>query len=517
MPPFVKKLAVGLGDFSDEPARADFRRVEPVAAKHRLGVQRGEKARDGRLRIALRAETGELRVFAVAARFPREYFLREQRLAPCGDKAFRVEMLRVDRPESHARDASRLSVVFKPRKKNSRCLRAVRPLSNVSIFPTHLHQPHTMPVISRGLEGIIAAETRIGDVRGDIGQLIYCGYDINELADKATYEEVIHLLWHGRLPTQRELDRLTTALRAEREIPQGVIDLIRTVPKTASPIDVMRTAVSMLGCYPTVRHDLDMPENQAIAIKLVSQIGIIAAWFHRSRLGLPLTPIRKDLSEAAHFLWLMTGEEPGTEAVRTLDVAYVLHAEHGFNASTFTARVVSSTLSDMYSAISAAIGALKGPLHGGANEGVIHMLQEIGSLDKVDQWVEDALAQKKKIMGIGHRVYKVLDPRAPHLKAMAIKLSNELGEAKWIQMSERIAEIMKERKGLNANVDFYSATVYYSLGIPTDLFTPIFAIARMSGWTAHVLEQLADNRLFRPLSEYVGPEPDKKFVPIGQR
>ncbi len=374
-----------------------------------------------------------------------------------------------------------------------------------------------MPVISRGLEGIIAAETRIGDVRGDIGQLIYCGYDINELAGKATYEEVIHLLWHGRLPNRRELGKLTEALRAEREIPQGVIDLIQTAPKTAAPIDVMRTAVSMLGCYPTVRHDLDMPENQAIAIKLVAQIGIIAAWFHRARQGEALTPIRKDLSEAGHFLWLMSGEEPSADATRTLDVAFVLHAEHGFNASTFTARVVSSTLSDMYSAISAAIGALKGPLHGGANEGVIHMLQEIGSLEKVDQWVEDALAQKKKIMGIGHRVYKVLDPRAPHLKAMGIKLSNELGEPKWIQMSERIASIMKDKKGLNANVDFYSATVYYSLGIPTDLFTPIFAIARMSGWTAHVLEQLADNRLFRPLSEYVGPEPGKKFVPIAER
>jgi 2-methylcitrate synthase len=374
-----------------------------------------------------------------------------------------------------------------------------------------------MSVISRGLEGIIAAETRIGDVRGDIGQLIYCGYDINELAGKASYEEVVFLLIHGRLPNRRELDKKITALRAERELPQGVIDFIKAAPKTAAPIDIMRTAVSMLGCYPTVRHDLDMNENEAIAIKLIAQIGIIAAYFHRARTGESLPPIRKDLSEAAHFLWLMTGEEPGAEAVKTLDVAYVLHAEHGFNASTFTARVVCSTLSDMYSGISAAIGALKGPLHGGANEGVIQMLQEIGSLDKVDQWVEDALAQKKKIMGIGHRVYKVLDPRAPHLKTMAVKLSNELGEPKWIQMSERIAQIMKEQKNLNANVDFYSATVYYSLGIPTDLFTPIFAIARMSGWTAHVLEQLADNRLFRPLSEYVGPEPDKKFVPIDQR
>jgi citrate synthase len=213
----------------------------------------------------------------------------------------------------------------------------------------------------------------------------------------------------------------------------------------------------------------------------------------------------------------MTGEEPHADAVQTLDVAYVLHAEHGFNASTFTCRVVASTLSDMYSAISAGIGALKGPLHGGANEGVIHMLEEIGSVENVDAWVNDALAQKKKIMGIGHRVYKVLDPRAPHLKAMAIKLSNQLGEPKWIQMSERIAEIMKEKKGLNANVDFYSATVYHSLGIPTDLFTPIFAISRMSGWTAHVLEQFAGNRLFRPLSQYVGHEVGKKVTPIDER
>ncbi len=362
-----------------------------------------------------------------------------------------------------------------------------------------------MPVISRGLEGIIAAETRIGDVRGDIGQLIYQGYDINELAGKVTYEEVVYLLWHGNLPNPEQLKNLTTALRAERELPVGVIDFLVKAPKSAAPIDIIRTAISMLGCYTTHRYDLGISENQENAVRLVSQIGIIAAYFHRARLGLALPPVRKDLSEAAHFLWLLTGEEPSADATATLDIAYVLHAEHGFNASTFTARVVASTLSDIYSAASAAIGALKGPLHGGANEGVIQMLHEIGDLDKVDAYIEDALAQKKKIMGIGHRVYKVLDPRAPHLKAMAIKLSNELGEPKWIQMSERIATIMKERKGLNANVDFYSATVYYSLGIPTDMFTPIFAIARMSGWTAHILEQLADNRLFRPLSEYVGP------------
>lgn len=374
-----------------------------------------------------------------------------------------------------------------------------------------------MAVVSKGLEGIVAAETRLGEVKGAEGILFYCGYDINELAGKVSYEEVVHLLFYNKLPNRAELEKLTTALRAERELPQGVIDFLVAAPKKAKPIDIMRTAVSMLGSYEQKRHDVDVSENLATAIRLVSQIGVIAAYFHRARLGKELPPIRKDLSEAAHFLYLMTGEVPSKEAEKTLDVAYILHAEHGFNASTFTARVVASTLSDMYSAISAAIGALKGPLHGGANEGVIHMLEEIGSPDKVDAWVEDALAQKKKIMGIGHRVYKVLDPRAPHLREMAIQLTTQLGEAKWIQMSERIAEIMRERKNLNANVDFYSATVYYSLDIPTDLFTPIFAIARMSGWTAHVLEQWSENRLFRPLSEYVGRPYGQKVVPIEER
>jgi citrate synthase len=371
-------------------------------------------------------------------------------------------------------------------------------------------------IVSKGLEGIVAAETRLGEVKGAEGVLFYCGYDINELV-KVTYEEVVHLLYYNKLPNKVELEKLTTALRAERELPQGVIDFLKTAPKSAKPIDIMRTAVSMLGCYDQKRHDIDVSENLANAIRLTSQIGVIAAYFHRARQGLELPPVRKDLSEAAHFLYLINGEVPSKEAERTLDIAYILHAEHGFNASTFTARVVASTLSDMYSAISAAIGALKGPLHGGANEGVIHMLHEIGDLDKVDGWVEDALAQKKKIMGIGHRVYKVLDPRAPHLREMAIQLTQQLGEPKWIQMSERIATIMRERKSLNANVDFYSATVYYSLDIPTDLFTPIFAIARMSGWTAHVLEQWSENRLFRPLSEYTGKPYGQKVVPIEER
>ncbi len=351
------------------------------------------------------------------------------------------------------------------------------------------------------------------------GTLIYAGYNINELAGKVSYEEIVYLLWYDHLPDARQLAELTESLRSQRDLPEGVITFLKTAPKTANPMDVIRTAISMLGLYDDVKDVEGEAEaaNKRRAVSITSKIGVIAAYYHRARQGKDLPPVRKDLGEAAHFLYLLNGETPSEDAAKTLDVAYVLHADHGMNASTFTARVVVATLTDIYSAITAAIGALKGPLHGGANEGVIHMLNEIGDEDKVDAWVEEQLAQKKKIMGIGHRVYKVLDPRAPHLREMAIKLSNELGEPKWIRMSERIAAIMKERKGLNANVDFYSATVYYSLGIPTDMFTPIFAIARTSGWTAHVLEQLADNRLYRPLSEYTGPEVGKKFVPIDER
>ena len=375
-----------------------------------------------------------------------------------------------------------------------------------------------MAVISKGLEGIVANSTRLSDVQGEKGQLIYAGYDINELAGKVSFEEIVYLLWHGHLPNQKELAGLEDELRSRRELPRGVIDFIEGAPKKSNPMDVIRTAVSMLGLYDTeLEEDINVDKNRIRALHITAKIGVIAAYFHRARHGKTLPPVRQDLGEAAHFLYLLNGEEPKPEAVKTLDVAYVLHADHGMNASTFAARVTIATLTDMYSAITSAIGTLKGPLHGGANEGVIHMLEEIGSEDKVEAYVLDQLAQRKKIMGIGHRVYKVLDPRAPHLREMAIRLTEELGDAKWIRMSEKIAAIMKEKKGLNANVDFYSATVYYSLGIPTDMFTPVFAIARTAGWTGHVLEQLADNRLYRPLSEYMGPEVGKKVVPIEER
>ncbi|MGE9268808.1 MAG: citrate/2-methylcitrate synthase [Verrucomicrobiales bacterium] len=372
---------------------------------------------------------------------------------------------------------------------------------------------------AKGLEGVIANESALSSVEGKAGRLSYLGYHIDDLVEHCSYEEVVHLLHRGKLPNKAELADLESTLRNDRQLPDGVIEYLKIAPKDANPMDIIRTGVSMLGLYDKRAKigEPDQAANREVALSICAQVPVIVAYFHRIRQGLDLPPVRNDLSEAAHFLYLINGEEPSAAAVKTLDIAYILHADHGMNASTFSARVTVATLSDMYSAITSAVGTLKGPLHGGANEGVIKMLQKIGDLDKVDAYVEDCLTNKKKIMGIGHRVYKVLDPRAPHLQKMAIKLTEELGEAKWIKMSERIAELMRERKGLNANVDFYSATVYYSLGIPTDLFTPIFAIARASGWTAQVLEQLEDNRLYRPLTKYVGPATLSPVPPIEER
>src|SRR5579859_367564 len=369
---------------------------------------------------------------------------------------------------------------------------------------------------AKGLEGIIAASTRLSDVQGEAGKLIYCGYDIDELAGKVTFEEVVHLLHHNHLPNLKELKEYKERLAACRELPAGVVQIINTLPKDTPPMHAIRTAVSALGCFDTTSDDDSMDAQRQKAIRLIARIPVITAYFHRARNGKSLLPPDHSLGEAANFLYLLDGEKPSTEKEKTMDLCYVLHADHGMNASTFSARVTIATLSDMYSAITTAIGTLKGPLHGGANEGVIKMLQEIGSLDKVDAYVAECLEQKKKIMGIGHRVYKTLDPRAPHLKRMAQILSAKLGEPKWIQMSDRIAQLMLEKKNLHANVDFYSATVYYSLGIPTDLFTPLFAISRTAGWTAHVLEQLADNRLIRPQSVYTGPV-GLKVIPIEKR
>jgi citrate synthase len=374
----------------------------------------------------------------------------------------------------------------------------------------------TTTMHTKGLEGVVAAETRLSDVRGEAGELVYAGYNIHELAGKTTFEEVVHLLHENRLPNRSELDTLKRKLASYRNLPAGVIQILRALPKETPPMHALRTGVSALGCFDPEADNNDPPGRKEKALKLIAQVPVIVAAFHQLRGGKEPVAPDASLGEAANFLYMLDGKKPSQEKAGIMDLCYVLHADHGMNASTFSARVTIATLSDVYSAITTAIGTLKGPLHGGANEGVIKMLQEIGSPDRVDAYVEDALANKKKIMGIGHRVYKTLDPRAPHLKKMAQELSLKLGDSKWIQMSERIASLMLEKKHLNANVDFYSATVYYSLGIPIDLFTPIFAIARTAGWTAHVLEQLEDNRLIRPQSIYTGAV-GLKVTPIDQR
>jgi citrate synthase len=370
---------------------------------------------------------------------------------------------------------------------------------------------------TKGLEGIVAAQTYLSDVRGDVGELIYRGYDINELAGNVGYEETVYLLHYGKLPNRTELDQLKAKLAGYRQLPQGVIDLIQSLPKDTVPMNALRTGISALGCFDATSEDNSKESLEEKALKIIAQIPVVTAYFHLYRQGKPLVESRSDLGEAANFLYLINGgKEADSESVDTLDMCYVLHADHGMNASTFASRVTIATLSDIYSAITSAIGTLKGPLHGGANEAVIRMLQEIGSLENVDTYIQHCLDNKKKVMGIGHRVYKVLDPRALKLRKMVLKMGEKVADPKWIQMSDKIAEIMLHEKGLHANVDFYSASVYYSLDIPIDLFTPIFAIARTSGWSAHVLEQMADNRLIRPQSDYIGPE-GLTVTPIDER
>jgi citrate synthase len=374
-----------------------------------------------------------------------------------------------------------------------------------------------MSSATKGLEGIVAAQTYLSDVRGDVGELIYRGYDINELAGNVGYEETVHLLHYGKLPNRAELDQLKAKLASFRTLPQGVIDLIQSLPKDTVPMSALRTGISALGCFDQTADDNSKESLEEKALRIIAQIPIVTAYFHLYRQGKPLVESRSDLGEAANFLYLINGgKEADPESVDTLDMCYVLHADHGMNASTFASRVTIATLSDIYSAITSAIGTLKGPLHGGANEAVIRMLQEIGSLDNVDGYIQDCLETKKKVMGIGHRVYKVLDPRALKLRKMVLKMGEKVADPKWIKMSDKIAEIMLHEKGLHANVDFYSASVYYSLDIPIDLFTPIFAIARTSGWSAHVLEQMANNRLIRPQSDYIGPE-GLTVTPIDER
>jgi len=370
----------------------------------------------------------------------------------------------------------------------------------------------------KGLEGVVATTSSICYIDGEQGVLAYRGIDIHELADNSTFEETCYLLWFGRLPRRNELKELRDRLAEERKLDASVINLLRLAPKHALPMDVLRTAVSALGFYDPEEKSNDREANLHKAIRLTSQIPMIVAAYDRIRKGKPVIEPDGSLSHAANFLLMLNGSQPSPTAERALDIALILHADHELNASTFAARVTAATLSDMHSAITSAIGALKGPLHGGANEAVFHILETINSsnADPV-QYVKGMLAQKKKVPGFGHRVYHTEDPRATHLRQMSRDLGQSSGEPEWSEMSRRIEEFLKAEKKLNANVDFYSASTYHTLGIDVDLFTPVFAVSRISGWAAHLIEQLDDNRLIRPRADYIGPKYPQHYVPIEKR
>ncbi len=376
--------------------------------------------------------------------------------------------------------------------------------------------PDTTVKVAKGLEGIVAAATLLSDVRGTEGVLTYRGYNINDLAAHSTFEEAIDLLWYGVLPNREQLDKLTHKLVAARPLPDPVISAMKYLPANARTMDVLRTVVSELGLHDADDVDNSVSANVRKSIRLTAQMPtIVAAWHNIQQGREPVAP-RDDLAHAANFLYMLDGQEPTPAAARILDIALILHMDHGLNASTFVARSIASTESDMYSAISGALGALKGPLHGGANEAVMKMLMNIGDLSGVEPFVHDALANHRKISGFGHRVYKTNDPRALQLRRIAGELAEHTGNRKWYDMSEKMRDVVWKERQLYVNVDFYSASVYYTLGIPIEIFTPIFAISRVAGWTAHVMEQLMDNRIMRPDSEYVGPK-NQEYVPLNQR
>lgn len=367
-----------------------------------------------------------------------------------------------------------------------------------------------------GLRGVVAAQSAIGDVNGELGKLIYQGYDIHDLAENSTFEEVVFLLWNGRLPSQIELEELSSEIRMNYAAPVEVIEAMKLYPTDADPMDVLRTAVSSLDFYDKDGHGTDREHAMKAAIKLTAQIGTISAAWDRIRNGKDVVAPDMSLGIADNFLYMLRGERADADEARMFDVCLILHADHELNASTFTTRVVAGTLADMYGAVTAGIAALAGPLHGGANTAVMKTLIEIGDVDKVDAWVDKSLEEKRKIMGIGHAVYKTEDPRATWLRKYSKHMAEKKGVTKWFEMSRRIELLMHEKKGMFPNVDFYSASTYYLMDIPLDLYTPIFAISRISGWTGHILEQYGNNKLIRPRAEYIGAR-DQKYVPISDR
>jgi citrate synthase len=374
--------------------------------------------------------------------------------------------------------------------------------------------------VSTGLRGVVAASSSIGDVNGEKGELIYQGVNIHDLATKSTFEEVVFLLWNGRLPKRAELEELKQSIAASYELPPEIIEVIKgmaiRVPRSADPMDRLRTAVSALAMFDSEARDLSREASIRVATRLTARFPTIVAAIERARNGQEIIPPKRELNIATNFLYMLKGEMPDEFDAHVLDVALILQADHELNASTFTARVVAGTLADMYSAVTAALGALSGPLHGGANTAIMKILLEIDDIDRVEDYVKDALSKKKKIMGFGHAVYKTEDPRATHLRRFSKEMGERKGDTKWYDITAKLEAIMKREKNLLPNVDAYSASTYYMMGIPLDLYTPIFAISRISGWTAHILEQYADNKLIRPRAEYVGPR-NVSYVPIDER
>lgn len=378
---------------------------------------------------------------------------------------------------------------------------------------------------SKGLEGVVVSDTGLSRIYGEEGRLLYRGYEIDDLAANVSFEEVCHLLWFGALPTRSQLTGLKEQISAESGVHPDVLKVLAQLPPSTHPMASLRTAASALASFDPDADDMSQEANYRKAIRLTAKMPTLTAAIERLRQGKePIAP-RSDLGLAANFLYMLTGTEPDELNARIMDIAFTLHAEHGMNASTFAARVTVATLSDMHSGVVSAIGTLKGPLHGGANEQVMKMLKTIGEPEQAEDWVRGALDRKERIMGFGHRVYKALDPRAPILKKLAEELAAREGgsgnSTKWLEISERIEKVMKEEmdkrgKRIYPNVDFFSASVYYTLGIPEDLFTNIFACARTAGWTAHIIEQYQDNRLIRPKAQYVGPE-GLKVTPIDER
>ena len=373
-----------------------------------------------------------------------------------------------------------------------------------------------MTITTGGLEDIVATNSYICDLDGKLGKLTYFGVDIHDLARYSTFEETAYLLWHGVLPTRAQLEEVKGQMQSHRELPSQLIELMHLLPTTTSSMDVLRTAVSALSAFDPNPNDRSPEANHDRAVRLTAMMTtIVASWEHIRNGRKPVAPL-PDESHATNFLYMLKGQKPDSQTARDLDVCFILHADHELNASTFAARVSAGTLANMYAAITAAIGTLSGPLHGGANEQVMRMIKRVGDVDNAEPYIRNALEHKERVMGFGHRVYRTEDPRATHLRAMSEDLGKRTGDSRWYEISRVIEEYMKEHKGLNSNVDFYSASVYYMMGFPIDLDTPVFACSRISGWTAHVLEQYSNNRLIRPRAEYVGPKVTE-YVPIDQR